>query len=172
MFRKLEYRQKFDDGDRAAVLELPHEVKTLKHHDYVVREGDVPEHSCVLLSGFAVRQKVVGSGHRQIVAIQMKGEVVDLQNSLPGVADHSVQMLTAGRVAMIPRKEIARIAFEGQRSGDPCGSILSWTGPSSGSGQPTSVGGTLARGSPICFANSRCGSSWLASGNKQITSCR
>jgi CRP-like cAMP-binding protein len=42
----------------------------------------------------------------------MKGEMVDLQNSMLGIADHSVQMLTAGKVAMIPRDEIDRIAFD------------------------------------------------------------
>ena len=42
----------------------------------------------------------------------MKGEIVDLQNSLLNVADHSVQMLTSGRVAMIPREELLRVAFD------------------------------------------------------------
>jgi CRP-like cAMP-binding protein len=87
-------------------------VKTLENNHYVVREGDRAEYSCVLLSGFAVRHKVVAGGFRQIVAIHMKGEMVDLQNSLLGTADHSVQMLTAGKVAMIPREHILRIAFE------------------------------------------------------------
>ena len=112
MVRKLEYRQNLDAADRAALLALPHKVRRLEPHDYIVRQGDLAEHSCVLLAGYCVRQKIVVSGHRQIVAIQMKGEVVDLQNSLLGVADHSVQMLTAGKVAMIPREEIVRIAFE------------------------------------------------------------
>jgi CRP-like cAMP-binding protein len=65
-----------------------------------------------MLSGFSVRHKIVAGGMRQIVAIHMKGEMVDLQNSLLGKADHSVQMLTRGEVAMIPREEILRIAFE------------------------------------------------------------
>ena len=112
LLRKLEYRQKLDASDRAAVLALPHKIKPLEQHDYIVREGDKPAYSCVLLSGFAVRQKIVGTGHRQIVAIQMKGEVVDLQNSLLGVADHAVQMLTAGKIALIPREEILRISAE------------------------------------------------------------
>jgi CRP-like cAMP-binding protein len=42
----------------------------------------------------------------------MKGEMVDLQNALLGKADHSVQMLTVGEVAIIPRDAIERIAFE------------------------------------------------------------
>ncbi|HXH52253.1 MAG TPA: Crp/Fnr family transcriptional regulator [Sphingomicrobium sp.] len=112
MLRKLEYRHELDAADRAAVLDLPHTIKRLEASDYVVRDGDRAEYSCVLLSGFAIRQKVVGSGHRQILAIQMKGEVVDLQNSLLGIADHSVQMLTAGTIALIPRDEIKRISAE------------------------------------------------------------
>ena len=112
MVRKLEYRGKFSEADRAALLALPHVVKRIEPHHYVVRERDKATHSCLMLSGFSIRHKIVGTGHRQIVAIHMKGEMVDLQNSLLDTADHSVQMLTVGKVAMIPRDEIVRIAFE------------------------------------------------------------
>jgi CRP-like cAMP-binding protein len=112
LLRKLEYWQTLDADDRAAILALPHTVKTLEQHSYVVREFDRAEYSCVLVSGFAIRHKLVASGHRQIVAIHMTGEMVDLQNSLLGHADHSVQMLTGGKIAMIPRDEVLRIAFE------------------------------------------------------------
>src|SRR6185312_8674075 len=47
-----------------------------------------------------------------ILAIHIKGEMVDLQNSLLTIADHSVEMITSGRIAMIPREEIVRIAFD------------------------------------------------------------
>lgn len=112
LVRKLAYAHKLDGADRAALLALPHTVKSLEQHHYIVRERDRPTNSCLMLSGFSVRHKIVGGGYRQIVAIHMKGEMVDLQNSLLGVADHSVQMLTAGQVALIPRKEIIRLAFE------------------------------------------------------------
>ncbi len=112
MVRKLEYRQKFEAADRAAVLALPHKIRRLERGDYIVREGDRPGFSCVLLAGFSVRQKIVGSGNRQILAIQMKGEIVDLQNSVLGLADHGVQMLTSGEIAMIPREEVLRVAAD------------------------------------------------------------
>jgi CRP-like cAMP-binding protein len=112
MLRKLEYRGTFDAADRAALLALPHIVKSLENGHYIVRERDLASHSCLMLSGFSVRHKIVVGGLRQIVAIQMKGEMVDLQNSLLGKADHSVQMLTRGQIAMIPREAILRIAFE------------------------------------------------------------
>lgn len=110
--RKLEYRAVLSPSDRAALLALPHTVKSLEQHQYVVREDDRPQHSCLMLSGFSIRHKIVAGGFRQIVAIQMRGEMVDLQNSLLGNADHSVQMLTAGKVALIPRDDIVRLAFE------------------------------------------------------------
>ena len=109
---KLAYWRKLEEADREAILGLPHTVKSLQHGDYIGREFDRAEHSCVMLSGYSVRHKIVAGGHRQIVAVHMKGEFVDLQNSMLGAADHSVQMLTGGRVAMIPRQEIERIAYE------------------------------------------------------------
>jgi CRP-like cAMP-binding protein len=112
MLRKLEYWHSFDDDDRAALLALPNTVRTLEHNHYIVRELDRASYSCVLLSGYAIRHKIVAGGARQIVSVHMKGDLVDLQNSLLGVADHSVQMLTAGKVAMVPREAINRIAFD------------------------------------------------------------
>jgi CRP-like cAMP-binding protein len=112
MLRQLEYHVPLSPEDRQAVLALPHTVKTLEQRHYIVREFDRTTHSCVMLRGYSIRHKVVGSGNRQICAIHMKGDLVDLQNSFLGVADHSVQMLTAGQIAMVPRDEIQRIAFE------------------------------------------------------------
>jgi CRP-like cAMP-binding protein len=112
LVHKLEYWQKFTAEDREALLALPHTIKTLEANHYVVREFDRANYSCVMLSGFAVRHKIVGGGERQIVSIHMKGEIVDLQNSLLGMADHSVQMLTAGKIAMIPRADVVKLAFE------------------------------------------------------------
>lgn len=37
---------------------------------------------------------------------------MDLQNSFLGVADHSVQMITEGEVALIPREAVKKLAFD------------------------------------------------------------
>ena len=112
MVRRLAYWHKLSPDDHAALLSLPHQLRKLEQHNYIVREFDRAEHACVLLSGFAIRHKIVAGGQRQILAIHMKGDLVDLQNAMLECADHSVQMLTAGQVAMVHRQEIARIAFE------------------------------------------------------------
>jgi CRP-like cAMP-binding protein len=112
MVAKLGYWVKLDEEDRAALRAVRHTIKTVESHHYVIRERDVATHCCAMLSGFSVRHKIVAGGMRQIVAIHMRGDMVDLQNSMLGVADHSVQMLTRGEVAMIPREEIERLALE------------------------------------------------------------
>ena len=112
MVGKLGYWQPLDAADRQAILDLPHTLKRVEQHHYVIRDRDKAAYCCLLVAGFAVRHKIVGGGYRQICAIHMKGDLVDLQNSLLGTADHSVQMLTTGHIAMIPREEIVRLAFE------------------------------------------------------------
>jgi CRP-like cAMP-binding protein len=112
LLRKLEYSGPLDDSDKEAVLALPHVLKTVEPHAYIVREGDKPTHSCLLRTGFVYRHKIVADGARQICAIHMAGDMVDLQNSLLGFADHNVQALTRAEVAFIPRDAIKRIAFE------------------------------------------------------------
>jgi CRP-like cAMP-binding protein len=117
LVEKLAYRMPLDAEDRAAIMALPFTIRTMERGQYVVRERDLATHSCLMLAGYSVRSKVVATGDRQIVAIHMKGEMVDLQNSLLKVADHSVQMLTSGKVAMIPREEIIRLTAERSKIG-------------------------------------------------------
>jgi len=112
LVEKLAYRMELSVEDRAAIMALPYSVKTFERGQFLVRERELATHSCVMLSGYSIRSKIVATGERQIVAIHMKGEVVDLQNSLLKVSDHSVQMMTAGKVAMIPREEIVRLTLE------------------------------------------------------------
>jgi CRP-like cAMP-binding protein len=100
--RRLETRAPLTNDDRAALRALPHTYRTLDPASYIVREGEVPEYCALLLSGFAYRHKVTGEGERQILAVHMAGEFLDLQNSFLAVADHNVQALTRCEVAMIP----------------------------------------------------------------------
>ena len=109
---KLRYRANLNQAEREAILALPFTIRQLKANSIIVRERELASHSCLMLSGYSIRSKLAASGHRQILAIQMKGEMVDLQNAMLKVADHSVQMLTAGEVAMIPREHIVRLTLE------------------------------------------------------------
>ncbi len=106
----LELRSPLSEEDRQAILALPYTLKSLAPGSYAVREGEPPTGCGVLVSGFAYRQKLTGDGGRQILSIHIPGEALDFQNIFLNVADHSVQMLTRGHVALIPRADIQRIA--------------------------------------------------------------
>jgi CRP-like cAMP-binding protein len=111
MVRKLQQWRPLDPVDVDALLSLPHRVLNFRPQEYIVREGDQPQHSCLMLSGFAFRHKVAGNGGRQIFSIHMKGDLADLQNSLLRTADHNLQALTHAEVALIPVEAIQDIAF-------------------------------------------------------------
>jgi CRP-like cAMP-binding protein len=112
MLRKLEYWGPLDENDRQALLDLPHVLKTIEPRQYIVRDGDKTTHSCLLRTGFAYRHKVVAKGARQIFSIHLSGDMVDLQNSWLGIADHNVQALTRAEVAFIPGDAIRKLAFD------------------------------------------------------------
>jgi CRP-like cAMP-binding protein len=105
----LERNSPLSEADRQAILDLPYKLRSLEPASYLVREGDPPRRCCVLLSGLAFRQKVTGDGERQILALHVPGEALDFQNLLLSVSDHSVQMLTRGTVADIPKSALLEL---------------------------------------------------------------
>jgi CRP-like cAMP-binding protein len=111
LVRKLLLHAKLDEQDQIAILDLPHVVRELEGSKYIVREGDKPTHSCLLVSGFVIRHKIVEGGGRQIVNIHVSGDMCDMQNSLLATADHNVQTLTRCEVAFIPREALVDLAF-------------------------------------------------------------
>lgn len=112
MLTKLQLWMKLEEADQQAVLSLPYATKRLGEGEYIVQDGEKPTHSCLLLRGFAYRHKIAGNGGRQIMSIHMKGDVVDLQNSLLRRSDHNVQALTNIEVAFIPVQAVRDLAFD------------------------------------------------------------
>ncbi|HYW17349.1 MAG TPA: Crp/Fnr family transcriptional regulator [Allosphingosinicella sp.] len=102
MVQRLERRSPLNPDDREALLSLPHHVKRVPASAHVVRDGEVPDYCTLLLGGFAYRYKLTGEGGRQIISLHCAAEFLDLQNSFLGLADHGVQMLTEGELALMP----------------------------------------------------------------------
>lgn len=102
MLDKLDRWIPMDAAGQAAILALPHEVRFLSAREFILREGENPTHCCLLLDGYACRTKIVGSGARQILSVHMRGDVLDLHNSLLPRSDHNLQTLTPSKMALIP----------------------------------------------------------------------
>jgi len=110
MLRKLELRNVLDASDRAAILALPYQLRTVDRGTCVVREGERPERSCLLLAGFACRHKVTSAGGRQIVSIHIPGDFVDLQGAFLDIADHNVEALGRCELAMVAHADVRVLA--------------------------------------------------------------
>jgi CRP-like cAMP-binding protein len=64
MIRKLESIFTLTDDERQALENLPMQLAVIKDNQDIVREGDRPSRSCLLLSGFTATYKVTKEGKR------------------------------------------------------------------------------------------------------------
>ena len=111
LLRKGLYRTSLSEADRAALLSLPQRLRTIERHEFVRREGDRITDSCLLRSGFVLKHRTLGNGSRQIVAIHLAGEFVDLPGAFLGTADYSAQAVTRCDVAYLRHDVLREIAF-------------------------------------------------------------
>lgn len=74
--------------------------------DNLVLEGDSPTASCLMLSGYSARYHVLSDGKRNISAIHVPGDFVDLHSLLLQPMDHGVIALSAASVVMIPHTRL------------------------------------------------------------------
>jgi CRP-like cAMP-binding protein len=105
--RKLSARRRLSFDEAKAVKLLPCKEASLDAGSYLVREGEKSHVCCALLSGFTYQHKSTGSGARQILAIQLRGDLIGLPNAMLECADHNVQALSRIKVALIPCQAVA-----------------------------------------------------------------
>jgi CRP-like cAMP-binding protein len=106
MIRKLESIFSLTDGERQALENLPMQVTIIKENQDLVREGDRPSRSCLILSGFTCTYKVTGEGKRQIVTFSIAGDVPDLQSLHLKTLDISIATLTPCRIGFITHEDL------------------------------------------------------------------
>ena len=103
---KLESIFTLTDDERKALLNLPMQVVVIKEGQDIVRAGDSPSRSCLLLSGFACVYKITGAGKRQIVGFSIAGDMPDLQSLHLDILDNSVSTLTQCRVGFVTHETL------------------------------------------------------------------
>ena len=150
----LALHSKLSAEDRQAVLDLPHRTRAFESSSYLVSEGERPTHCAVLLSGFAYRQKQTRGGARQIVSIHIPSEALDFQHLFLDVADHSIQMLTRGEVALIAMRDLQPPSKPAPRYTAPSPGASWWRRRSFENGCSMLAGGTRAAAWPTCCASS------------------
>jgi CRP-like cAMP-binding protein len=88
------------------------EVKSVPSRTTLVRIGDTLSQSTLLLEGLLCRSMDDHNGHRQMVAIHIPGDFVDLHGYPLKTLDHEVATLTAATIATVPHSALDRIVEE------------------------------------------------------------
>lgn len=109
LFRRLALRDSLSEEEKSALAEVMTEVKALPAGTDIVREGDRPGRSTLVLSGLTCRYSTLENGKRQITAIHVPGDFVDLHSFLIKQMDHSVGCLSPCIVVYAPHDGLERI---------------------------------------------------------------
>ena len=81
----------------------------IKADQDIVREGDHPSRSCLILSGCACTYKMSKNGKRQIVSFNLPGDIPDLQSLHLEVLDNSLGTITPCSVGFIPHETLDKL---------------------------------------------------------------
>jgi CRP-like cAMP-binding protein len=109
LVRKLEARDRLSAEEKDVLARSVERVVAFARGADMVREGDRPTESNLLVSGFAGRYKILGNGKRQITAVHLPGDFVDLHGFVLKRMDHSIAALSPCRVALVPHENLRRI---------------------------------------------------------------
>ncbi len=110
LIRKLEADgMNFAEEEKEALLALPLALRDIPADKDIVREGDKPSQSCLLLEGFQCRYKMLPDGERQILSFHVPGDVPDLQSLFLQTMDHSLGTLSPCRVGFMQHEALRDI---------------------------------------------------------------
>lgn len=98
--------------ERARLEGAISEVKTFRPRRTIARAGEPLNQSTLLIDGFMCRYLDDRMGLRQLVAIHVPGDFLDLHAYPLKVLDHDVATLTAATAAIVPHSELDAIADE------------------------------------------------------------
>ena len=106
LIRKLENYGPVSDEERRFLEQSPSQVRDYRPHEDIVREGDYPGESCLVVEGFACRYKLLPGGTRQIMALHVPGDFCDLHSFSLKRMDHSIAAVSQCRIVRFPHAVI------------------------------------------------------------------
>lgn len=109
LIRALERRDRLSDRERDALAAAVGEVRIHPPGDTLIRAGAPAEYSTLLLSGLLGRVFYMSEGKRQVVALHVAGDFVDLHSLLLKRLDHDVVAMSDVRVALFPHAALRKL---------------------------------------------------------------
>jgi CRP-like cAMP-binding protein len=106
LLRKLRSISPLTEEEKHCLLTLPLSTKSVGPDQDIVRQGDRPSESCLVVEGFTCRYKLTAEGKRQIFSFHTPGDIPDLQSLHLKRMDHSLMTLTPCKLAFIPHQSL------------------------------------------------------------------
>jgi CRP-like cAMP-binding protein len=103
---KLERFSPLSSEEANAFQNLPIKLREYARGELIAAQGSIQEESAIVMSGFTCRFKDLPDGGRQIVAIQVPGDFVDLHSFVLKPMDHAVGAASTTHIGRIPHKAI------------------------------------------------------------------
>ncbi|WP_312793760.1 Crp/Fnr family transcriptional regulator [Tianweitania sp.] len=110
LIKGLATKARLSEEDRSALAALPIDELHVQRGQDVLREGDRPSRSALLISGLTCSYKTLASGRRQITAFYHAGDVPDLQSLHLDVADNSILALVDSHIGYIRHRDLEDIS--------------------------------------------------------------
>lgn len=110
--KRLSLIGQLSDGDRDALLGIKGSIRELRRGEDVLRQGDRPRESVVVLQGWLQRYKVSPEGRRQIHSFYMASDTPSLEALPMEIMDNSLGAVAPSRVGTVPAPELLRVINE------------------------------------------------------------
>jgi CRP-like cAMP-binding protein len=109
LIRRLQVHNDLGPEDIQALQNLPIHAKEVPAHTNIVKEGDRPTTSCLVLDGFVCRSRNTVDGKRQILSIHISGDIPDLQSLHLHVLDHDVWTASPAKLGFITHDSLREL---------------------------------------------------------------
>ena len=109
LIQKLEKRDRLTEAEREAILPAQSPPRRYAAGACFIREGDRPNESCLVMEGMCGRYNDFEDGRRQISALHITGDFVDLHSLLLKPMDHGIVALTDCIIVTVPHEVLRRI---------------------------------------------------------------
>jgi CRP-like cAMP-binding protein len=106
LIHKLKEHSRLSGEDVVEICSLSYSTKDLKPNEDLIRQGDDPSVSALVLSGLVARYHLLQNGGRQYLSFHMAGDMPDSQSLFIDQMDHAVCAIGTALVASLPHREL------------------------------------------------------------------
>ena len=108
LINKLKLHSRLSSEDVAEVRGFSFALRELGPGEDLIRQGDEPDMSAVVMSGWIARYHLLPTGTRQYISFHIAGDWPDAQALFLDRMDHAVCAIGPAAVATIPHRELLR----------------------------------------------------------------